>query len=149
MLDNAITFTLGSGRAAFRARMRGTCVIRRFGDAVTDADGRVTAPSTQVYPDPAWPAEHPDSAGPCYVRYPGLAFEQNFESVGVTVVESRVVVRIPFGVVIRPKDEVEILADPDNPQLVGTRLLVASIDDQSQATAQRIVCRDRQAGVLP
>lgn len=149
MLDNAITFTLGAGRSAFRARMRGTCVIRRYGERTTDADGRVTAPSTVIYPDPAWPADHPDKGGPCYTRYPGMAFEQNFESAGATVVESRVVVRIPFGAVIRPYDEIEIITDPDNPQLAGTKYQVASIDDQSQGTAQRLLCRDRQAGVTP
>lgn len=114
--------------------MRGTCTIARPGAATTDANGDVTVTPTVVY------------SGPFYARYPGLAHEQNPQVAGATVVVSRIVVRIPFGAIVRPDDVVTINSDPDNPQLVGTRLRVASIDDQSQATAQRLLCEDIQKG---
>jgi len=127
---------LARGRAAFEARMRGTCSIDRpTGQTTSDDDGKVTPVTVNVY------------EGKCYTRYPGLAFETNHESAGVQVVDSRIVVRIPFGTKHRPGDVVTILTDPDNPQLIGCVYRVASIDDQSQATAQRLLCVDYQAGV--
>lgn len=115
--------------------MRGTCTITRPGRADTDAGGNVTVPQAPIY------------TGRCYARYPGLAQESTPDVGGATVVKSRLVLRIPFGTVIRPNDVVTITADPDNPQLVGTVLRVASIDDQSQATAQRLLVDDLQGGV--
>lgn len=126
---------LAAGRRAFLARMRGTCTVTRPGAPVTNDDGVVTTPQPVIF------------EGPCYMRYPGLAFENNHDAQGVTVTQSRVVARLPFGVIFRPGDLVTILSDPDNPQMVGTVLRVASIDDQSQATAQRLLCEDNQAGV--
>ena len=76
-----------------------------------------------------------------------MAFETAYDSVGVAISQSRVVVRVPFGTVYRVGDRVTIVSDPDNPQLVGTVYRVASIDDMSQATAQRLLCEDNQAGV--
>lgn len=134
-------------RAYAQTRMRASCTIIRPGAPVTDENGDVTTPSTQIYPDPSWPEDHPLRRGPCYTRYPGLAFEQNADVGGASVVASRIVVRVPFGPICRPGDVVTITADPDNPQMVGARLQVASIDDQSQATAQRLLCVDYQAGV--
>ncbi len=143
----ALANALDRGRAAFIDRMRATCIIDRPVDKTIDDDGRSSIAYAQVYPDPAWSPGHPHADGKCYVRYPGVAFETNRASAGVTIVDSRVIVRIPFGTVHRPGDRVRILTDPDNPQLVGTRYRVASIDDQSQATAQRLLCSDYQAGV--
>lgn len=128
---------LAAGRRAFLARMRGTCLIRRPIGETTNEDGKVVP----VY---AEPAVH---EGPCYTRYPGIAFEANPEAGGSVFTISRVVVRIPFGPVVRPGDIVEITKDPDNPSMVGTVLRVASNDDQSQATAQRLLCEDYQSGV--
>lgn len=122
-------------RAHAQTRMRASCTITRPGAPVTDEYGDVSILDSTVF------------EGPCYTRYPGLAFEQNADVGGASVVASRIVVRIPFGPICRPGDVVTITADPDNPQLVGTRLQVASIDDQSQATAQRLLCVDYQAGV--
>lgn len=122
-------------------------MVTRPGAPVTDENGKVTTPAPQIYPAPSWPEGHPAAAGPCYMRYPGLAFENEHDSQGVTIVQSRVVARLPFGVIFRPGDLITILSDPDNPQMVGTVLRVASIDDQSQATAQRLLCEDNQAGV--
>lgn len=131
---------LAAGLAVLRvhaeSRMRASCRITRPGLAVTDENGDVTYPVTLVF------------EGPCYTRYPGLAFEQNADSGGVSVVQSRIVVRVPFGPIVRPGDVVTIVSDPDNPQLAGTVLRVASIDDQSQSTAQRLLCEDNQAGVV-
>lgn len=115
--------------------MRGTCIIRRNTGTTTDDFGAVTPTTETVY------------EGKGYARYPGLAFEQNLESAGADITVSRIVYRIPFGAVVRPGDTLEVTADPDNPQLVGTVFRVASIDDQSQATAQRLLCEDFQSGV--
>lgn len=142
-LSNAIA----RGRAAFIDRMRATCVIDRLDATTIDDDGRTARARTQIYPDPSRHAGDPHADGKCYVRYPGVAFETNKQSAGVTIVDSRVIVRIPFGPIIRPGDRVRILTDPDNPQLAGSVYRVASIDDQSQATAQRLLCDDLQAGV--
>ena len=130
-----VTHILRQGRASFIRRMRDSCVIVRPGLPVDDGQGGVIESVTPVY------------EGACYVRYPGLAFESNRELAGVEVVQSRVVVRVPFGPIFRPGDVVTILASPDTPHLAGTVLRVASIDDQSQATAQRLLCEDNQAGV--
>lgn len=124
-------------RALAESRMRGTCTILRPGQTTTDAAGDTFTPATVVY------------TGKFYARYPGLAQEASPDVAGATAVVSRLVVRIPFGTVIRPADVVRVDAEPDNPQLVGTYLRVASIDDQSQATAQRLLVEDIQAGVLP
>ena len=140
MPDN-LPALLVRARAAFEKRMRARLVITRAStDLPTTGPGGVVTPSPriEVYGTEAAP-------GKGYVRYPGLAFEQNPESAGLVLTISRVIVRIPFGSVIRPNDEVHILTDPDNPQLQDVRYLVASIDDQSQATAQRLLCKDDQS----
>lgn len=85
---------------------------------------------------------------PFYCRYPGLAHETVRHSAGTSIVESRLVVRVPFGRVYRPGDVLTILEDPDNPQIEGVVVRVASIDDQSQATAQRLLTEDFQSGVV-
>lgn len=126
---------LRMGRDAFLRRMRGTCQIDRPTGTTGDGKGGVTETLESV------------ATVPCYIRYPGLAYESTYDSAGASVSQSRVVVRVPFGVVYRPGDRVTVLSDPDNPQLVGTVLRVASIDDMSQATAQRLLCEDNQAGV--
>lgn len=135
---------LAAGLAEMRqlaeSRMRGTCTIRRPIPGLEELD--------PVLPGRVVPAYEPEPiyVDACYTRYPGLAHEQNPVFAGATDVVSRVIVRIKFGVVVRPGDVVTIDSDPDNPQLVGTSLRVASIDDQSQATAQRLLCEDFQAG---
>ena len=92
--------------------------------------------------------EHGDVyEGRCYVRYQGLAQEATVDAAGAQVVVSRVVVRVPHGPVFRVGDVVAITASPDTPHLAGAVYRVASIDDQSQATAQRLLCEDLQAGV--
>jgi len=137
ILGNEVGRTLPFLRAQAESRMRGTCKIERpTGDQVTDEDGVVSAVFATVY------------TGKCYTRYPGLAQEANREVGGATVVESRIVVRIPFGPVCKPGDRVTMIADLDNPQLAGSVYRVESIDDQSQSTAQRILCSDFQGGVI-
>lgn len=127
-----LTGVLAQGRAAFIRRMRASCLITVAGPIVTLPDGSTEPSSTTVY------------EGPCYTRYPGLAFEQTPDVAGVTLTVSRVVVRIPHGTVVPVGAVVTIVADPDNPQMAGTKLRVASVDDQSQATAQRLLCEDFQ-----
>ena len=131
----AIAEALPYLRREAEGRMRGTCRIDRPGDPVDDGKGGVAVPTVTVY------------EGRCYLRYPGLAFEQNTQAAGSPIVQSRIVIRVPFGVAYRPGDIATILTDPDNPQLANTVLRVASIDDMSQATAQRLLCEDNQAGV--
>lgn len=126
---------LREDREYAESRMRGTCRITRPGPWVSDGAGGGSHVPTTVY------------EGRYYARYPGLAFEQNTEVAGGTAVVSRLVVRIPFGPICRPGDQVEVLTDPDNPQMVGVRLSVASVDDASQNTAQRLICNDFQGGV--
>src|SRR5699024_8156291 len=138
---------LGELRSLVEDRMRGTCKIERVVGTTVDDDGKEVNVREQVYPDPEWPAEHPHADGKCYLRYPGLAFESTSDSVGVTVTQSRIVARIPFGPVIAVDDVITVLSDPDTPHLAGATLRVASIDDQSQATAQRLLCEDNQKGV--
>ncbi len=131
-----VTHILRQGRAAFvRRRMHDSCEIVRPGLPVDDGDGGVEPTSTPVY------------EGVCYLRYPGLAQEALREAAGGGVAQSRIVVRVPFGPVFRPGDRVTITSAPYIPHLAGTVLRVASIDDQSQATAQRLLCEDNQAGV--
>lgn len=130
----SLTSVLRDGRAAFERRMRATCLIRRVAGSTLDEWGAEVPAYTTVY------------EGKCYTRYPGMAFEQNPEAGGFSLTVSRVVLRIPFGPVVKPGDVVAITADPDNPQMIGSRLRVASSDDQSQATAQRILCEDFQNG---
>lgn len=130
-------------------RMRGTCIIERPTGDKNVGGGKVEKEYTQVYPDPSWwPDTHPHTDGKCQTRYPGIAAEQNRELAGQTTTESRVTHKIPHGVSIRPGDRVTILSDLDNPQLVGRVLRVESVDDQSQATAQRLRCTDVQSGVI-
>lgn len=118
-------------------RMRGTCVIGRpTGDQDTDPDGVVTAVYETIY------------EGRCYVRTPGLAQESAREINGGTVVEARVIVRVPFGVRYLPGDRVRILTDLDNPTLVGDQYRVESVDKQSMGTAQRLLCTNAQTGEL-
>lgn len=136
--------SLARSRAAVLVRMRATCTIDRPGPLVTLPGGEVVQSATRVYPDPSWAGNHPHAHGPCYGRYPGLAFEQTPEAGGAQVTVSRLVVRIPHGVQILPHDVVTWVSDPDNPVMVGTLLLVGSVDDQSQATAQRILVDDYQ-----
>lgn len=134
-MSAVVTHALQHGRAAFLRRMRGTCQIDRPTGTTDDGKGGVTETLIAV------------ATAPCYIRYPGLAHESTFDVAGASVSQSRVVVRVPFGTVYRPGDRVTVLSDPDNPQLVGTVLRVASIDDMSQATAQRLLCEDNQSGV--
>ena len=123
---------LARARAAFLRRMRATCRVERPGKP---------DPLTGL---PSWALVY---EGRCYTRYPGLAFEQSPEVAGAVLAQSRVILRVPFGVQYRPGDVVTILSDPDNPQMVGARLRVESCDDQSQASAQRLLCNDEQTGV--
>lgn len=125
---------LEQARTAFLRRMRASCTIARVTGTTTDPLTGAVTPTTT----PVW-------TGKCYARYPGLAHESTPEAGGHTYVEARIVVRIPLGVAVNPGDIVTITADPDNPGLNGTVLTVASIDVQSQATAQRLLCVDRQA----
>lgn len=125
---------LRDGRAAFERRMRATCLIRRVTGSTIDEWGAETPTYSEVY------------AGRCYTRYPGMAFEQNPEAGGFNLTVSRIVLRIPFGPIVKPGDAVTITSDVDNPQMVGSKLRVASMDDQSQSTAQRVLCEDFQSG---
>lgn len=136
MRSTSIDRALVPARRAFLRRMRATCTIRRVVGTTLDP---LTGADVPVY---AVPDVY---SGPCYTRYPGLAFEQNPEAGGAVYTISRLVVRIPHGAQVRPGDLVTIDADPDNPQMAGTTVRVASADDQSQASAQRLLCEDYQA----
>lgn len=130
---------LGRFRRRAESRMRGKLAVRRPlpGHETIGDDGSVIPLYDGTF-------EHET---PYYGRYPGLAHETVRHTAGSTVVESRLVARVPFGQVYRPGDVLTVLEDPDNPQMVGAMFRVASIDDQSQATAQRLLCEDFQSGV--
>jgi hypothetical protein len=53
-------------------------------------------------------------------------------------------VRIPHGPKVVSGDVVTWVTDPDNAGMVGKVLRVESVDDQSQATVQRLTCTDYQ-----
>lgn len=142
-----VSRVLRRGRSQTEARMKSSAVVMRKTGTEVDDYGREVPELKQVYPDPGWPADHPHADGKCYFRYPGLAFASVFDSAGVTVTQSRLVGRFPFGVEFSVGDVVTIISDPDNPNLAGTELIVSSIDDQSQATAQRLLLDDNQKGV--
>lgn len=142
-----VTGVLRKGRAQTEKRMRATAiVVRKIGTTVDDY-GREVPELKQVYPDPSWPSDHPHADGKCYFRYPGLAHPSIFDSAGITITQSRVVGRFPFGPEFAVGDVVTIISDLDTPHLAGTELTVSSIDDQSQATAQRLLLDDNQKGV--
>jgi hypothetical protein len=73
-----------------------------------------------------------------------LAFEQTPQAGGQVFVISRMVVRVPHGVSFLPGDVVTWVADPDNAVMVGKVLRVGSVDEQSQSTAQRLLCDEYQ-----
>lgn len=142
-----VSGVLRRGRAQTERRMKASAIVVRKIGSTVDEYGREVPDIKQVYPDPSWPADHPHADGKCYFRYPGLAHPSIFDSIGVTVTQSRLVGRFPFGVEFAVGDVVTITSDPDNPNLAGTELTVSSIDDQSQATAQRLLLDDNQKGV--
>lgn len=127
---------LSQGRAAFERRMRASIRVDRVVSRDTDPlSGKPIIAYRQVY------------AGKAYFRYPGLAWEQNHTTGAAQLVTSRIVCRIPFGAQLLPGDVVNVLADADNPQMVGSKFTVDSTDDQSQSTAQRIIVTDYQSGL--
>lgn len=145
MID--VGHVLAMGREQTESRMTSTAVVHRKIGTEVDDYGIESPILKQIYPDPSWADDHPHADGKCYFRYPGLAFASTFDSVGVTVTQSRVVGRFPFGPEFRVGDVVTILSDQETPHLAGTELTVSSIDDQSQATAQRLILDDNQKGV--
>src|SRR5690606_39975534 len=107
---DVVAEVLAAGRAHIEAmRRRGTCLIDREDGRTRDEYGRPVPQYVTVY------------EGKGYARYPGIAHEQNLVSAGADVTVSRVIYRIPLGAVVRPGDRLTITADPDNPQLEGTR----------------------------
>lgn|SRR5690625_1555871 len=138
---------LRKGRARTERRMRATAIVERKVGTTVDDYGFEVPDLQQIYPDPSWPDDHPHADGKCYFRYPGLAFETDYDSVGVTITQTRIVGRFPFAVEFEVGDVVTIVNDPDNPYMAGTELRVASGDDQSQATAQRVLLDNNQKGV--
>lgn len=142
-----VSHVLQMGRAKTESRMTSTAVVDRKVGTTVDDYGREVPELVRVYPDPSWPDDHPHADGKCYFRYPGLAFASTYDSVGVNITQSRVVGRFPFGPEFMVGDVVTIISDRETPHLAGAELTVASIDDQSQATAQRLVLDDNQKGV--
>lgn len=145
MID--VSHVLRMGREQTEARMTSTAVVHRKIGTEVDDYGVEVPKLKMIYPAPSWSDDHPHADGKCYFRYPGLAFASVFDSVGVTVTQSKIVGRFPFGVEFAVGDVVTILHDQHTPHLAGTELTVSSIDDQSQATAQRLLLDDNQKGV--
>jgi hypothetical protein len=125
-------------RQVMEARMRGRVRIERpAGELVTDpATHEVTREVT-----PVW-------EGRAYARYPGVLFESTAQVGGLTIVASRLMIRVPLGVPAEPGDIVTVLKDPDTPALNGKAFQVASVDFQSQGAALRILLKDLQIGAV-
>lgn len=118
-----------------------------------EAEKRMRADVVITRPDPLDPtAKHApvygteDAPGRARMRYPGLAHEQVPEAAGARITRTRIVVSIPHGVQVNPHDVVRVIRDRDNPTLDGQTYSVGSIDDQSQSSAQRLLCNDIQSG---
>lgn len=146
-----ISQTIRRARSAFvnkRLRARCSVVLVDPDREITDMEtGEVTSYREVLYSDV-----------PCYTRYPGVAFESSHPVGGIQLVDSRILVRIPHDYrsegggwvpYVIPVNAVIVWeSDPDNPKLVGTEYLVKSLDEQSQASALRVLCEDAQAGVV-
>lgn len=137
MVTASVTKALKRGRAAFESRCRATCSIERStGESVIDDYGREYPEVIMVY-----------DRLPCYLSYDGVPFESTYDLAGVSVTQGRIELVTATGRDIAVDDVVEVLEDPDNPLLVGTRYRVASRVPRSQATRQRVLLEDNQKGV--
>jgi len=132
---------------------RGRDVARRYMEATgtTVTVGRNTGALdpetfdpilTPVYPDPAWPEDHPLKAGPARVQT-NEAVEKEVEVGGGTVVVQRYAVHLPVGT-FAPKidDVVTVTACGLDPNLVGREFIVRGLLHKSAATAYRLLVDD-------
>lgn len=130
---------LRRGRAAALTQMVDACVISRPGSPVTDPDtGEVTTPMVQMYPDPAWPEEHPWRAGPCKVQT--YEPQETVLEIGTAVMtRQRYQVQIPAeSYPAMLGDVIEITAAALDQQLVGRRYRVVALLHKTMATAYRL-----------
>ena len=130
---------LRRGRRATARQMLDTCTIGTLGDPATDPDtGAVTTPLVQLYPDPAWPDDHPLKHGPCKVQT-WEAQESNPEAGGAVQTVQRYAVHIPIGSYAPEVGHVvEIATAALDPNLTGRRYRVVALLHKTLATAYRL-----------
>ena len=128
---------LAQERLYAEARMRATCRITRPGLTVTDDSGDTSTPSTFVYEGKCQLVDfnsHPST--------PDVG--------GASVIVSQPRVLLPVAAPKNhPHDLVEVLADPDNPDVVGVQVVVNAIRRKAQEKSRHLICSDFQAGVVP
>lgn len=135
-------YAITEGRALAEELMTDTCVITRPGTTpVTDPDtGVVTTPEVVVYPDPAWPDDHPWKHGPCKVQNAEPQeftddvgeSEQTVQRYRLDVPVDSLVPRVGYAATITPADTAL------DPFLIGHRFRVVALLHKSQATAYRL-----------
>jgi hypothetical protein len=143
---NDLADLLRDGRREAEALMVDTCKITRPdpnapSDPITGAGGgRVV-----VYPDPAWPDDHPWKNGPCKVQA-GAAQERNPEAGGYSYTVQRYEVHLPVGAYApHVRDDVEVTTSLLDPHLAGRHVTVTALLHKSMATAYRLAVTDGSA----
>jgi len=128
---------LERGRAAFERRCRAVCKVERATGGFTVDDSGYEVPEVvEVFTEL-----------PCFINYDGVPFETTYDVQGVSVTQGRVELITAVGRDIRVDDVVTIVADVDNPALVGAEYRVASQVPRSQGTRQRVLLEDNQRSV--
>lgn len=148
MLDIA-EFGLSIARDLALSRMDDTCVLEVLGEMSTAADGTVTQDRTQIYPNPAWPENHPWASGPCFVQ----AYDQQSstqESAGADVHVRRYRIDIPAGACEATVGVVAtIITSAHDTALPGCQLRITAPPLKSVATAYRMAAETGVFYTLP
>lgn len=143
MVRADVEYAMAEGRELAESLMLDTCTIGDLGVPDTDPDtGEVITPIVPLYPNPAWPADHPWKAGPCKVQA-WQSQESNPEAGGATLTVQRYQVHIPVGSYAPEIGHVvEIATAALDPNLVGRRYRVVALLHKSFATAYRLAVEE-------
>lgn len=126
-------------RVDAESAMLDRCTAGIPGPTVTDPNtGETTTPETVIYPDPAWPDDHPWKHGPCKVQT-YEAQESNPEVGGAVMTVQRYAVHFPVGS-FAPDVGVAIHLHTAaiDPNLAGRNYRVVALLHKSMATAYRL-----------
>lgn len=123
----AADYALQAGRLAAESLMEDVCVIDRPGEAVTDPETGVVAPSfTLVY------------EGPCKVQQT-LAQSSSVEAGGAVFTVQNARVDVPVGAgPVAIDDRIRLVVVSANPDLAGNTYRIKELFEKSWQTAQRI-----------
>jgi hypothetical protein len=137
--------TLESRRDAESA-MLDRCTVGIPGAVETDPDTGQTTPSlTAVYPDPAWPDDHPWKHGPCKVQT-YEAQESNPDVGGSTRTVQRYAVHLPVGSFAPQVGAViQLHTAAIDPNLAGRVYRVVALLHKTMATAYRLGVEEADA----